>query len=1447
MAQEPKLSIGIDIGSVSINMVAVDDEGAIVARRPYRRHFGRFLEYLPIEYRALVDEVGADRVDRVALTGTHGRTVATALDLPHEIETTAAILGLGKVAPDVRSLVAIGGFDSAYFTLEAGDDGRPILTNFKLNEACAAGTGSFIDQQAERIFADNEKFTAIEDQQERVDAILNEFIELGCTSDDPANVACRCTVFTKSDMIHLQNRGIMVKHIIRGLHNGVAKNFKSTLICNLPICDKIYMIGGYAKNKLAVKAFEELLGRTVHVPECCAEVGALGTVLKARQRARGRFVRPEEFDALAHRDDLKAPRTDRLKFRHSTFTPNIRWTPPEQKLDGVEGFLGFDIGSTTTKVVLIDPDGGLLYKRYIPTEGQPVNAIKKGLRHLIDTCGDKMNVLGVGTTGSGREVAALFVGADDVVNEITAHAMGTAHQRPDVDTIFELGGQDAKYTALRDGYVVDFRMNKVCAAGTGSFLEETANKMGIAIDVEYEGLALASKAPLKLAERCTVFMEADLMSYLQQGAPKEDLLAGLAYAVVYNYLNRVVGEGKVGEVISFQGGPSLNKAVVAAFERIVDKEIVTLENREVIGAIGAALHARQEIARIREQKPEYQSRFYGFGVVDQPFIHEEEICHRNPKCHNECKLQIYRVGQNEAIYGGDCGMYETVALPTKKGPDFQQIRQNLFFRSMKGKYLVADETYDPKNVPDGRPTVGMPRTMHFHQLGLFWVNLFYELGYMPVVSPDTDAQIVNDGIAAMTCETCFPIKLSHGHTISLKDRTDYLFIPMLIEMPPNPNGRRGFYCPYQQGNYHMLKAALDLKEERSIHPAIHLQDGREGMEEAFRAEFTRLGLSLGDFTNAWTKARTELTAFQGELKRIGKATLDKLGPDGKAVVVLSRPYALYDVRTNLNLFKTFSKLGAVAIPMEFFDIRDIDVTAEYTNMYWGFGEKMMRTARRISNDPRLFGLYLTSFSCGPDSFILHFFSHEMNRAGRPYLELELDEHSAGAGVETRLLAFRDVIKNFRPAGTVEMPQVKRSTTSAPPLRERTVYLPYMSEGAHRLGAAFRAVGIRAEVTPTYTDAGVDFGKRNTSGKECFPCTVTTGDMFDKIRHLRDQGQDVEKEVAFFMPEADGPCRFGQYSRLHRIRLDQYGYQDIPILSPSCEDAYRFSGLLSSAEATAFRKIAWHGIVYSDLLEKALWHIRPYETNRGDTDRVFETWLQNGADALEHHGIDGLVNTAYDAALAFENIPRATEPRPVIGIVGEIYVRSHKASNQDLVRQLESLGMETMTASIAEWVEYTTWSSIQDARRAFRWTRPGTWKELFSLYVTDWWQRHTYSKMLRPFARLLAGREDHPVVDIMDEADGLLTPELNGEAILSLGGALAYVDHNGFDGVVNAMPFTCMPSTIASAILKGQMRERAPYIYMVYDGTVIPNRETNLSTFAHQVTQRFDQKRSRGRA
>ncbi|OGK04763.1 MAG: hypothetical protein A2W80_14895 [Candidatus Riflebacteria bacterium GWC2_50_8] len=397
----------------------------------------------------------------------------------------------------------------------------------------------------------------------------------------------------------------------------------------------------------------------------------------------------------------------------------------------------------------------------------------------------------------------------------------------------------------------------------------------------------------------------------------------------------------------------------------------------------------------------------------------------------------------------------------------------------------------------------------------------------------------------------------------------------------------------------------------------------------------------------------------------------------------------------------------------------------------------------------------------------------------------------------------------------------------------------MAEGARCLAAAFRHLGCKAEVMPTYTNAGLEFGKKHTSGKECFPCIVTTGDMFDVIDQHMATGANVNDSLAFFMPETEGPCRFGQYTRLHRILLDKYKYVNVPILSPSSEDSYRFSGYFNDDQAIEFRKLAWQSIVYADLIEKALWRIRPYEKIKGKTDRVFEETMQAGIAAIEAGGGLQLIKAAKKAANAFASIERTHESKPLIGIVGEIFVRTHKESNQQLVRVLEDLGCETYTSSVAEWVEYTTHTGIEDAKEAFRRKKSlGNIGETAKFWLTAKYQRLVASFISQPFARLLKERFDHSTEHILEETEHIFSNHINGEAILSIGGALAFAKE-GYNGVVNSMPFTCMPSTIASAILKVHMRSKAPFVDMIYDGSIMPNRETNLATFAFQARQNLE--------
>ena len=880
-----------------------------------------------------------------------------------------------------------------------------------------------------------------------------------------------------------------------------------------------------------------------------------------------------------------------------------------------------------------------------------------------------------------------------------------------------------------------------------------------------------------------------------------------------------------------------------------------------MGAIGAALHAMDEMKQKASNGESVKTKFKGWNIIEQDFCHSEEICHRNPNCHNQCKLQIYKIGNEIAIYGGECGMYESRSQAVKKTPDYSKIRQNLFYQSLKGLYSVLNTSTAP-TIPTTpttpttptlpttptKPTLGIPRSLSFHQLGIFWVHLLHDLGFDIIISPETNTEIVNAGIASMTCEACFPVKISHGHVAVLKDHCDYLFMPMMIEMNSDRKDF-SFYCPYVESNTYMIKAALNLDSNKIIKPAIYINKGLKVMEKAFVSEFNRLGLKFNAdlFEKAYNNAWKAYKDFEEKLYKIGNEVFKNIG-NKPAIIVLGRPYSSYDTRTNLNLFATFSRLGVYAIPQEFIDLRNQQIEDEYKNMYWGFGNKILRAAKFINSDKRLFGLYLTSFSCGPDSFVLHFFNHEMNKTHRPYLELELDEHSAGAGVETRLLAFIDAIKNQKSVQTLSSSRaegvvIHKSQTiniipqkSEAPLTSRTMYMPNMCDGVVCLAACFDNIGVKTEIMPTCTEAGLAFGKKNTSGKECYPCIVTTGDMFNMIETLKKEGADLKKDISFFMPEAEGPCRFGQYNKLHRILLDKYGYSDIPIISPTCEDSYSCRGLIKPEVLLGFKMLVCQAIVYQDILEKARWRIRPYEKVKGTTDKVFYKAIENAVRAIRAGGGLMLFKEARKAAHEFENIETNNEIKPLIGIVGEIFVRVHQSSNQNLIRQLEAMGCEGYISSISEWISYTADTSLGYALDAIKDEKSyNNILEVAASYGAYGYQALVTKILMQPFKKLLTKRQDHSTKHILEAVGDKFSNHIKNESILSIGAALSFMQ-DGFDGIVNVMPFTCMPSTVASSILKVYARGKIPFVDMVYDGSIQPNRETNLATFVFQAKQ-----------
>ncbi|MGD9041167.1 MAG: BadF/BadG/BcrA/BcrD ATPase family protein, partial [Desulfobacteraceae bacterium] len=495
--------VGIDAGSVSLNCVVVNQNKEIIYESPYKRHLGKVEEEVLALFQELYQRFGQERIKAVAFTGNHGQKISQRVGGFYEFETISEVLGSLFARPDAKSIISMGGQDIALF--QVSHDGVSWeLEYFNTNGPCASGTGSFIDQQAQRL-ATAIYSEQVDISQDQTDRILGDFIKLGLKSEKPANVACRCTVFTKSDMIHLQNKGEKLEDIIYGLHLGNARNYMSTIVCNRVLENPILFIGGLSMNELQVRAFKDYFPELI-VPEHNASVGALGVALHALDLGLENNLHLEASDLIMGEEASEFPIAPKLELKE-TYFPEDNGVKKRSFSEKERVYLGIDIGSTTTKYALIDENREIIHKSYVHTQGKPIEVTQGLLRIIQEEMGDKVEIIGAATTGSGRNVVGDFLNADLIIDEITAHARGAVEIDPEIDTIFEIGGQDSKYIYISNAYPLDFDMNKVCAAGTGSFLHELANKYGINIVGEFQDIALSSETPVKLAERCTVFME----------------------------------------------------------------------------------------------------------------------------------------------------------------------------------------------------------------------------------------------------------------------------------------------------------------------------------------------------------------------------------------------------------------------------------------------------------------------------------------------------------------------------------------------------------------------------------------------------------------------------------------------------------------------------------------------------------------------------------------------------------------------------------------------------------------------------------------------------------------------------------------------------------------------------------------------------------------------------
>lgn len=1412
--------LGLDIGSVSVKGAAIGPDNRIITTF-YKRSHGQPIQTAISVLADLLSAVNGASVRRLGVTGAAGELVASLTGGLFTNEVIAQAKAVTMMYPHVRTLVEMGGEDSKLLMFKE-ENGETVLEDFAMNNLCAAGTGSFLDQQANRMGY----------------SIAEEFGKMALKSKHPPRIAGRCSVFAKSDMIHLQQVGTPDYEIIAGLCYAVARSFKSNVGRGKAFKKPVAFFGGVASNEGVVKAMADELEISVDdlfIPKEHAITGAIGSALVARES--------EKSFTFAGLDGLRNYQSAKTSIRGSmtpltgekndeSYVTNIRKIETGEK-PGC--YIGIDIGSLSTNVVAIDENLEVLARRYLRTQSRPIQAVTRGLLEIGEELRDKVEVLGVGTTGSGRYMIGDFVGADIVRNEITAQATAAIHFVPDVDTIFEIGGQDSKYVAVENGAVVDFEMNKVCAAGTGSFIEEQAEKLDLNIEKEFANTAFRSQSPGKFGDRCTVFMETDLVSNQQKGMGKEDLAAGLAYSIVSNYLNRVVGDRRIGNKVLFQGGVAWNKAVVSAFEKVTGKKITVPPHHDVTGAIGAAIIARKRHEKTGHGVP---SGFKGFDLRERKYKVSAFEC---KACENVCSVSRVKFESEQAhYYGARCEIFEGDKKKKKKEstlPDLFSERDDMVY----GHYLHQKKL----DKEPGKPVIGIPRSLYTYEHFPFWRTFWEKLGFKIVLSGRTNQKVIHDSIESVKAETCFPVKIVHGHVTDLIERgADYIFLPSTITVNFKQHGFNNSHtCPLVQAIPYIIKSAIDLSHHNVelLEPSVHFQRGFNFVaKELTQYMGTRLNLPFRRVRGAVQAAHNAQEAFYASIKKRGAEIMAEVKARGeRPVVILSRPYNGCDSGINMDLPRKLKEMGKVAIPMDFLTLPEDKVAETNPDMYWRSGQRMMAAASAVKSDSGLDAIYLTNFKCGPDSFIQYHIREKLG--GKPCLTLEIDEHSADAGAITRCEAFFDSLENvdtvkFTLAGEKAVPPVngngkgahvvKEMECGAPELEEkelsRVLYLPYMCDHGYIMAAALRNSGIKAEVLPVSDQESLDIGLKHTSGKECIPFAITTGDM---IKKTMEPGFVAEKS-AFFMPTTNGPCRFGQYNSVQKMFLKDLGMPEIPILSPDSDNGYKEGEGLGMK----FRRTAWRGVVLVDILQKLLHETRPYEVNKGETDRVYKECLDKTVELAEKDS-SLLFGYAKQIRDSFRSIPRKGARKPVIGVIGEIYMRSHTFGNRDIIRRIETLGGEAWLAPIGEWILYCTNRHIANSWKDKKYL------DLLKGYMQDKVQKMDERRMYEPFHDTLVNGEDAVTAEILKNASPYMSDTFEGEAILSIGKAVEFAER-GMSGVVNIMPFSCMPGTIVAALSR-KVREdfnNIPWLNLDYDGVEDSGAQTRLEAFMYQAEQ-----------
>ncbi len=1354
---------GIDIGSTTVKLVVLNEQDEIIYGE-YIRHGANTQKALGDLLKDAQAKLGACTL-KVRITGSGSINLGKALQIDFTQEVVAVATALKKVAPQTDVAIELGGEDAKIIYFTGGLEER-------MNGVCAGGTGSFIDQMAALLQTDA---SGLNKEAENFRQIYP--------------IAARCGVFAKTDIQPLINEGATKADLAASIFQAVVNQTISGLACGKPIRGNVAFLGGplhfLPELKKAFIRTLKLASKTTVDPDHSHLFAAMGAALDA-QDTKERQIE-DLVGALEQGVQItfEMPRLEPL-FRdqqeYEIFAERHRaHFVAKEELSSYKGncFLGIDAGSTTTKVVLIGEAGQLLYSFYRNNQGNPIETAKEAMRNLEQLLPEGARIVRSCSTGYGEALLKSAFALDEGEVETIAHCTAASFFDPQVDCVLDIGGQDMKCIKLKNGVVESIMLNEACSSGCGSFIENFANSLGYTAE-EFAKSALYAQSPVDLGTRCTVFMNSNVKQAQKEGATVSDISAGLAYSVIKNALFKVIklaSASELGNHIVVQGGTFYNHAVLRAFEKISGVEATCPDISGLMGAFGAALIARKNYTG-------QESTMLSLGkMVGLQYTSTSRRC---GGCNNNCMLTINRFGGGRAhITGNRCEKGSGDSREGKKAPNMVAYKRERMFAYPP---LTEAEAY--------RGVIGIPRVLNIYENYPFWATFFKELGFRVELSPFSDRAVYELGMESIPSESeCYPAKLAHGHVEWLIQKgVKTIFHPcVFFERQENPYAQNHFNCPivisYPENIKNNVESVTD-GDVRYVRPFVAFTTEKIVADRLVDVCKEEWNIDKQEVRKAVHAAWTEQFRAKGDIRARGQALLEEMeNAGGQGIVLAGRPYHM-DPEINHGIPELIASYGLTvftedSLPVSYLKDNSIRVVDQ-----WVYHSRLYAAAEFVRERNDLELIQLNSFGCGLDAVTTDQVSEILEKSGKLYTLLKIDEISNLGAVRIRIRSLLSAMKMRKKQGIYATPVPVRYPvqpfTKAMKKQAYTILGPQMSPiHFDMLSHAFKKHGYNLVILDNDNRTAIDTGLKYVNNDACFPSITVVGQIMEAVL----SGKYDTDRLAIMMTQTGGCCRASNYVAFIRRALEKNGLSHIPVISLNANGmeknpGFNWSvGLLSDAAKT---------LIYGDLFMRCLYRVRPYELKPGSANALHRKWQDICIDSIVNSKSKYKFKDVCKGIVEdFDRFPiDETLKKPRVGIVGEILVKYMPLANNHLVDLIEAEGAEAVVPDLLDFLNYSAYGN--QYRAEFLGVKP------IAATLSKWAIQLLWDIRKPAIEALQASKRFEPPVPIDDIAE-MTKPFISignqyGEGWFLTGEMVELLTH-GTPNIVCIQPFGCLPNHV----------------------------------------------------